>query len=117
MKLIFTSLVCVIFLFSCEEGNNASTSKRPKKNTTEWYEGGTLHKSSIRQWKSASEQNKLATCGDFIARLDASVSMTVLKSRAIELRSCINEATKDLDSFDSQEVTTMAAMCGMQLGY
>ena len=32
----------------------------------EWYENGTLHKASIRQWMSANYNNKRATCAGFI---------------------------------------------------
>ena len=33
---------------------------------TAWYEGGTLHKSSVREWTSASRRNRLATSADFV---------------------------------------------------
>lgn len=32
----------------------------------EWFEGGTLHKASIKQWNIATYSNKLATCAGFI---------------------------------------------------
>ena len=32
----------------------------------EWYENGTLHEASIRQWMSADYNNKRATCAGFI---------------------------------------------------
>jgi len=35
----------------------------------QWYEGGTLHNKSAIEWQSASDENKLATCADFIAEL------------------------------------------------
>ena len=33
----------------------------------EWYEGGTLHDSSALEWQTATFQNKLATCSDFVS--------------------------------------------------
>ena len=32
-----------------------------------WYEGGTLHNRDAAAWKSATAENKLATCADFVA--------------------------------------------------
>ena len=34
-----------------------------------WYEGGTLHKKSGLEWQSASRENKLATCADFVVAM------------------------------------------------
>lgn len=34
-----------------------------------WYQGGTLHEANALTWQKASQQNKLATCADFIAGL------------------------------------------------
>ena len=31
-----------------------------------WYIGGTLHKKTALEWQTASPQDKLATCGDFV---------------------------------------------------
>lgn len=36
---------------------------------TKWYEGGTLHKKSGLEWQTASRENKLATCADFVATM------------------------------------------------
>ncbi|MGK0684485.1 hypothetical protein ACSFC0_03670 [Serratia marcescens] len=36
---------------------------------TNWYEGGTLHDASAITWQKATQQNKLATCADFVAGL------------------------------------------------
>lgn len=32
----------------------------------EWYQGGNLHGSTLSQWSTASEKNKLATSSDWI---------------------------------------------------
>ncbi len=34
----------------------------------EWYEGGTLHNANALEWQKATYSNKIATCGDFLAR-------------------------------------------------
>ena len=35
----------------------------------EWYEGGTLHQSTMAQWSKGSEADKLATCADWVSKL------------------------------------------------
>ncbi|HEY3983180.1 hypothetical protein [Cedecea sp.] len=35
----------------------------------DWYQGGTLHEANALTWQKATQQNKLATCADFIAGL------------------------------------------------
>ena len=49
-----------------------------KDNEYNWYEGGTLHKAKIYKWNNATEKDKLATCADFMAKVDNTVSMTEL---------------------------------------
>lgn len=34
-----------------------------------WYQGGTLHEANALSWQKATQQDKLATCADFIAGL------------------------------------------------
>lgn len=83
-----------------------------------WYEGGTLHKATIARWKTSTERNKLATCGDFIATYDKSISsMTILKARAVSLMTCIDVATSGLDYTNDFEVATMAALCIQEMDY
>lgn len=88
-----------------------------KSTTKKWYDGGTLHGAVVREWKSATEENKLATCGDFMAKVDNSVTMDVLLQRATALRACINEATRGIDSMDDKGVSEIAALCTVTLGY
>lgn len=35
----------------------------------QWYEGGTLHAATAIDWQQAGYSNKLATCGDIVAKL------------------------------------------------
>jgi len=32
-----------------------------------WYQGGTLHNKTIKEWREASYEDKLATCANFIS--------------------------------------------------
>lgn len=104
--------ILLTILFACGHPNpKAATDSR------KWYEGGTLHKATIREWKSASEENKLATCGDFMAKLNNKVTMEVLLERAIALRACINEASSGIETVDNNKVSEIAALCTVTLGF
>lgn len=77
----------------------------------QWYHGGTLHDSKIMDWKNATEQNKLATCGDFCAKLYPNSSLNEIEVIAMSLRTCINEATKDIEITDNSSVAEIASLC------
>ena len=87
--------------------------KRPGK----WFEGGTLHEATIAEWKKATEENKLATCSDFIAKIKKVTSLEDLKKRSVELKVCITTATKGLPSTDNAKVRDIAVLCAVELGY
>ena len=59
----------------------------------------------------------MATCADFMATVDNSVSMDVLKQRAQSLVTCIDESTKGLDNTNSESVSSIAALCIITMGY
>ena len=63
-----------------------------KNKTRNWFDGPTLHKSSVSNWRTATYRDKLATCGDWMAVVDNKVSMEELKVRAEKLLICIDEA-------------------------
>ncbi len=83
----------------------------------EWYEGGTLHQSKISGWKSSTDRNKLATCADFMAKIDNTVTMDVLKKRATDLKICIDDSSKGIKTVDDWKVTEIAALCIKLMGY
>ena len=90
----------------------------------EWYEGGTLHKETAKEWHSATYENRLATCSDFVtasAPKDTqdrlfSNNMTLLKVRSISLDICITKATDD-PSLMFMKVNEIAAACIVLLNY
>ena len=47
---------------------NAEWEERRKREPApkKWYEGGTLHRATIAEWRRASYENRLATCSDFV---------------------------------------------------
>lgn len=88
---------------------------------SDWFRGGTLHSASVAEWNRATEANKLATCGDWIAAWERRGltrkkygSMEEIRADAVELRACLNEALQALR--DSEKVNPYATLCAMQLG-
>ena len=75
--------------YKAERINNDKINKSKVYN---WYEGGTLHKSLISEWRTSSYKNKLATCGDWMAVVDNTITMNELKTRSESLLICIDEA-------------------------
>ncbi len=96
---------------------NVSTPQSERHIQKEWYEGGTLHRLKISDWKEANEANKLATCGDIMAVVNNRVSMSELKRRAEELKTCIHTSTNGLSSTDGYDVADVAALCIKLMGY
>ncbi|VXB07832.1 conserved hypothetical protein [Flavobacterium sp. 9AF] len=83
----------------------------------EWYVGGNLHRSKIEEWKSATDENKMATCADFIMKMKPNISINEAKSHALNLKNCIDEATYGSDYTNDEKVTQIAATCAIILGY
>lgn len=82
----------------------------------EWYSGGTLHHATLREWYSASYQNRLATSADLIAAVKLAKDMEQLKERAIELENYITTVARDPVSHD-QKVIDIAAIGMVILGF
>lgn len=76
----------------------------------EWYEGGTLHRSTLSEWSKATSHNRLATAGDYAAHLKLSADIDELHDWAIEITSCLDEIAAD-PSLHNQSTASMAAMC------
>lgn len=89
-----------------------------------WYEGGTLHKSYVREWKSASRRNRLATSADFVTALLRGESLPFPGADAIRpaaegIDECILTAASGgsagvkSDSASSMKSSEAAALCWM----
>ncbi|UHO39268.1 hypothetical protein H5J24_03870 [Chryseobacterium capnotolerans] len=103
-KLFFLS---VLSLLSCSQKTNPET---------EWTKNGNLHDKTIIEWKSASDQNKLATCADFMASLKRAENQTYtsiqeMKFDANNLKVCIDEGTADNKYADYMKVREIAVTC------
>ena len=100
LLLLITSTLSII---SCEN--------KTSKPTNQWYQGGNLHKSKIIEWKTSTERNKLATCGDFCAKLYQTHSLVEVKILATNLKTCIDEAINGHNTSDNFTVSEVASMC------
>ena len=105
----------IIILFACTDSStkrNSSSSYTPTpKKENKWYEGGTLHKAKISDWRYATNENKLATCSDFVVGAKRAKNLDEAYVQAVELVACINEAIKDLPSLDTEDVANIASLC------
>lgn len=96
-----------------EEAVEEAVAQTPAPAPVEWYEGGTLHDATVGEWNRATYENKLATCGDFVAVRTNEIS----RDKAEELVTCIDESVKGLDQNSSVKVSEMAAACILLMGY
>jgi len=117
--IILVVLLLILALRNCGGSSDDSnkTTYSQKSPTKEWYEGGTLHKAKIADWKKATYRNKLATCADFMANVNNKIQMSELKVRAKNLVACIDEATEGLKSTDNMSVAEVSASCTILLEY
>jgi len=104
-------IILIFFLLMSSILTIVSCKNEIKKPTNQWYQGGTLHKSKISDWKNASEENKLATCGDFCATIYKDNSLDEIKVIATNLKSCIDEAVRDHSYATDENVSRIASMC------
>lgn len=100
-----------IALFSCDENN---------KKEIDWTKNGTLHESKISDWKISTEENKLATCADFVANLKNNENekyemLSEMKNDAINLQSCIEEAVNGGSYADEMKVKEVAVLCHIMM--
>ncbi len=114
-----------------ESRRRASKSRRLRvqSQSRKWYEAGTLHNKSILEWQTASADDKLATCADFVARMweDQSFvpriqnsinSVESMKIYAEELVEGLDAATERFADpeqnrrvYANQTVSSMATLC------
>jgi hypothetical protein len=130
-ELIIGLLVAILVLSYVMGGDTTKENKKAinidneKKEIRAWYSNGTLHQSSIKEWKLATSENKLATSADWIMSVNKSIekkvtdsgTMDTLMPYSIELVSCIDTAISDNNTADSENSTTIAVLCMSLLKY
>jgi len=84
----------------------------------EWYDGGTLHRSTIREWTLATPQNRLATAADWSASILEGRIRTKreLHERAVQLRACVDEASAG-GAAATSTAAELAAACAVSMGW
>jgi len=122
--LLASILIILYFLIPNKKDSSAKRTNKPVQSVSstdkKWYEGGTLHRATIAQWRVATDDNKLATCSDFVAkiRLDKGIAFneTEILAESYALKKCIDAAQKDVD-ITSWKVVDIASACLVELGY
>ena len=97
-------LLFVVVSFFTDSGGDRPTKSGPSTSQTQssivqWYEGGTLHSTSVADWRAANYRNRLATSADFamtaLNRKGVTLSsMSELRPKAQALEICVSEAAK-----------------------
>ncbi len=97
------SFVLVLFLAIAGCSDSGSSSRNINQ-PDRWFEGGTLHNSTIKQWTQATHRNKMATAADWLAatkwknQLRSNSDFNRLKAKARMLVSAIDEVALAEDS-------------------
>ncbi|MET4733486.1 hypothetical protein ABIE64_002213 [Thalassospira sp. MBR-102] len=110
-----------IGISASSDNDDASTgeTERPSK---EWYQGGTLHKSTVSVWQASDDANRLATAADWTTALLGDnqahqLGLDGIKVKAADMVVCINESTADNEALQSQTVSGFAAICALAMGW
>jgi hypothetical protein len=104
--------------YSSSNSNTYTNSNQTysNNNDTSWFSGGTLHNSTVREWRNASYANRLATSADFVAatqNVDYG-NLTQFKKWATNLEACISTAASGGDA-DDEQVSFIGSLCMTQL--
>ena len=121
MKSIKRSLLSFALLsFLCFLGVGSTDSN---KSTSKWYEGGTLHRSTVQDWNKATYENKLATAADMALNSDkiaskvkSSGNIDTLRPYAQQLVTCIDEASAG-QGYQNMKIAEIAASCMILMGW
>ena len=88
------------------------------RETRSWYEGGTLHRATVSEWRTSTGRNRLATSADFASAALNHKGRTFdstgeMLGAAIAMKTCIDAATPDAK--EQMPVTGIAAICALLL--
>ncbi|MEQ8440552.1 MAG: hypothetical protein RKK11_01250 [Alphaproteobacteria bacterium] len=92
--------------------------------SAQWYDGGTLQRATLSQWKAGSSANRLASAADLAAAFWQTKpdwqtrfrSMSQLRPYANQLNTCITIVANGSGS-GSMRVPEVASSCIIQLGW
>lgn len=122
LSIIFLGVIFVVYVASSmgiDGGSSSPEPTRPAANQggteeLKWYQGGTLHKATLGEWKVAPYRDRLATSADMVVgtyQVDGIPvpSLDVIRSQAIELEAGISEVAKE-PSASGRTVSETAAV-------
>jgi len=124
---VVVALIVAVSLFSgCDEqpSSRSTTTTTPRTTTststatqTQWFQGGTLHRATLSQWRAATNANRLATAADWLAatewkgHLNRPSDFDRVKVKAQMLVNAVNEVASDRDlGFVSASETAAAIL-------
>lgn len=104
------------FIYKISPDDNTKGSLSNNSDTS-WFTGGTLHKSTVGEWRQATYANRLATSADLIAATqDVDYgNLSQFKQWATNLETCISTVISVGGSVDDEQVSFIAAICTKQL--
>lgn len=86
--------------------------------------GGSLHRSTLLEWKNATYSNKLSTCTDFVlvalgggAVAAQKYTSTDINIKAKKLVSCVEYIANNSQISNKMAISEIATMCLVELGY
>jgi hypothetical protein len=103
----------MFFPIRCSSSPSGDSAAPPPTASQNWYEGGSLHKSTDSEWLAATPENRLATSSDFVAAAKDRFqfnNMDELKMFSIQMNSCITEAAQ---AKSGQTAASLAATCAL----
>jgi len=124
---VVTALIVVVSLFSgCDENSSSRSTTTPRTSTsarittqTQWFQGGTLHRATLAQWRASTYANRLATAGDWLAatqwkgHLNSPSDFDRARVKAQMLMNAVNEIASDQDLGFMSAAETAAAILTM----
>ncbi len=113
-------VTCTVAVTSSRDGSAQTTRRTPRQTSPshqKWYQGGSLHKATVTEWRDATYRNRLATCADFVTGTLLSSGYderkidieNQVRPAATGLEACISEAASGVGPTES--VSFLAAMC------
>jgi hypothetical protein len=113
----FLIISLLMLLTACSKSERPQATTSPPPPNKQWYQGGTLHNTTIAEWKVATQENRLATSADMIAATLKNEgkqlsSINELFPLASALERCVSEAG-DSEQANSQKVAGLAAGCSI----
>ena len=103
-------------------GDKDNTTHSPQV-ASKWYEGGSLHRANVGEWRRATYSNKLATASDWAmthrgvkARVMGSGSIANARPYAVDLMRCV-DAGAGPSGYAQLRASELAAACMVTLSW